>query len=454
MRITSQILTSLSAPLQIRRGSSAFFVGLIAYICLGLLIFGGVGYSLNENQDSLRQLLMDYFLPQSWHWAADKLMDFFLASQTKVVLVSMIISGALVVASVLLFPLKEYCSAQFERDLRESDTTPAEFPLWRQAMEEGKLLLLYLTAQSIIFAIGYYPYAWCDWLSSALSLLFLFFSFGLDLIAPTLQRHRLAYAPVIKLLLRNSALTLAFGLIFSLPMLLLGNWIIHHEVLTLVEISVILFLFNMLFLTLAIPAGTAAASALLTEAHHLQPPGRTALRLSYGVLTTAFLLSSGLHALVAISLHHKSQLLKCDYDIEWKSLDIRLPSLGELARGETQTEIRFWMTIRNPTPFNLRVEDSVLLVKQYDRLISRTEISTFGVDSGESVRLPMAISSTLNNNRIAGWGKIASGWSIHLEIALLPGIPLILELLAAEPAAQQTQIHSTSDRLTAKTVFR
>lgn len=424
-----QLREALVSPFAIFRGRAPFYVALIAYLSLGLLIFGVFGYWLVDNQHVIKQAVMSYLLPQSWHYLSDKLLGFFFESQTKVVLASMVINGSLVIASIILFPLKEYCSARFEEDGAYNNGPPKEFPLWLQALEESKLLLLYLTAQSVIFAIGYYPYEWCNWLSSGLSIVFLCFSFGLDLIAPTLQRHRIRYTSIIQLLSRKLLVTMLFGGLFALPLLLLGNWILMETSLPLAQVASILFLVNMFALAIAIPAGTHIASALLAEAKKQSPLTASAKRLALGVLLLALAISGGFHARVALSMHHKSQFLKCEYDLDWSSVYLDMPSLGALFKGEKEAVLRFNLTIHNPTPFDLSVENSVLSFWQKDNLISRTHISAFSVASGQTVEQPMQLKVQLNGQLLTGFSQITEGWRAQLEFELLPGIPFIIELL-------------------------
>lgn len=424
-----QLHLVLSSPFAIARGRAAFYVALLAYLCLGLLVFGLCGYLLVENQGAIEQAIMDYLLPTSWHYLSDKLLDFFFESQTKIVLAGMIISSSLVLASIVLFPLKEYCSARFEEDGAYGNARPREFPLWMQAIEETKLLLLYLTAQSVIFAIGYYPYAWSSWLSSGLSVLFLCFSFGLDLISPTFQRHRIRYTDIVRLLSRKAPLTLLFGSLFAVPVLLIGNHIILDEALSLTRVAVILFILNMFVLALAIPAGTHVASQLLPQARVQKPPDKNAVHLSYGALAATLLVSGSFHALVALSMHHKSQFLKCDYSIDWQSLQVDMPGLGALLRGEKAAALSFNLRIHNPTRFDLAVEDSVLSFWQRDNLISRTHISAFAVDAGQTVKQPMEIAIAVNGQLIGGFDQLTQGWRAQLQFELLPGIPFVIELL-------------------------
>lgn len=432
MTFAQQLGLAMASPTAILRGKAPFYVALLAYLSLGLLLFGICGYVLVDNQDAIKKAAMSYLLPESWHYLSDILLEFFFESQTKTVLASMIISSSLVVASIVLFPLKEYCSARYEESGGYNNERPPEFPLWLQAVEESKLLLLYLTAQSVIFAIGYYPYQWCSWLSNGLSITFLCFSFGLDLISPTFQRHRIRYSRIIKLLSRKAVLTMLFGALFALPVLALGGYIITDESLSLAQVASILFLVNMFSLAIAIPAGTHIASRLLPLAKQLSAPRLRNKRLCYGALALLLAVSGSFHALVAVSMHHKSQFLKCEYDLNWGSFAFDVPSLGALFRGEKQAQIRFELAVHNPTPFDLEVEQSVVSFWQNDNLISRTHISELAVASGKTVVQPMQFTLALNGQMLSGLGSLTDGWRAEVEFKLLPGIPFVIELIDQE----------------------
>ncbi len=427
--VTQLVQALLASPLIIVKGKSRFFLALFLYVGLGLIVFGGFSFLLIENQDEIRQAMMNYVLPQSWHSISDAIINFFWASQTKIVLASTIISGSMVVASIILFPIKEYCSSCFEAESGYDNGPKREFPLWLQGFEEGKLLALYITVQSVIFAIGYYPYDWCNWVSNTLSIAFLCFSFALDFIAPTLQRHRIRYSHIIKLLSKNIIATMLFGAVFSLPLLLFGQWVLRLESLTLAELTAVLFMINILLFAVAIPAGTHLASQLMPEAYALKQSKKSSKIFAYGFLAVLLVVGVTFHSLVAMSLHHKSQFLKCEYDIDLSSIDIDMPSLLSLAGGEREAKLSFDLRVTNPTEFDLMIEKSHLNIWQNDHLISRIQITELSVVSGDSIEQPMSFNMKLNTSLLSGFKGLMDGWVVQLEFDLLPGIPFVVKVL-------------------------
>ena len=202
MQLSRQIEQGLiAAPMSLRQARAASLRWFALYFAAGSLVFFLLSWALLEHQQEIKQALLDYLFPESWQWLSERLGLFFFEAQAKIVIANAILSGSVVLASVFLFPIKEQYSAAFEREAGFDNGPPLEFSLWVQAQEESKLLLLYLSAQSVILWLGYYPYGWAQTSSIALSYGFLFFSFALDFIAPTLQRHRIKYTVMVTLML-------------------------------------------------------------------------------------------------------------------------------------------------------------------------------------------------------------------------------------------------------------
>jgi len=409
------------------RGSSLRWMGI--YCLTGIAIFSLFVWIMLSNQQSIKDALLNYLFPQSWHELSETLADFLFESQTKSVISNAILSGSLVLASIFLFPIKEKYSAAFEKDAKYKNGKVDEFPLIYQAWEESKLFLIYLTAQSIILFIGYYPYQWASWLSVGLSYLFLFFTFGLDLISPTLQRHRTQYSLILKVLFKKPLLVIFFGLLFSLPAILLSRWVFSFDELSLIEISSILFLTNILFLTLAIPAGTRVASELLPLVQLILPPRKKTIVWGYTIVT--LLLASGLflHSQLIVSLHHKSQLLKAEYNIDWSSIEYEVPSFSQLANGKALSNLSFDMVISNPTEFDILIEKSQMIVEQKQKIIATVNLSGFELLAGESQRIKIEWDSNSDLSQLSDFGNLLEDWRIDMHLQVWPGIPFVFNLV-------------------------
>jgi hypothetical protein len=427
---TSQLIKQvfISFPKVFRLQKKGSWLMLALYLGLGLTLFLIIGTLLLKYQDTLKGLVLDYLFPQSWQSVSESLLSFLFESQARAVIVNGILSGSLVCASIFLFPVKEKYSAVFEKELGHPNGPPVEFPLWMQALEETRLFLFYLTAQMVIVWIGYYPYFWANITSIVLSYLFLFYTFGLDLISPTLQRHRIRYSLINKLLSRYGLVTLSFGALYSLPALLLSQWILSLEHLNLLQVSVTLFVINLLLIALAIPAGTLIASHLLPEVKRLSPVTTLTKRLGYTI--GLFLLCGGLllHTRLLQSMHHKSQILKAEYSVDWSSFRFDYSDLSQLLSGPTFGSVSFDLQITNPTEFDIAFENSTIRIFKEQQGISEIAMQGFTVPAGQSrpITLKLNAKSDFGQLRLA---NLSEGWRIEMAIELYPGIPFIIEVL-------------------------
>ncbi len=424
MNIASQIKEAfVSGPKSIVNLGNKSRLWLLTYLVLAVIVFGSVSALLLANEDSIRNALFSYIFPDSWHGLADWMEGFFFESQTKIVLIGMILSGSVVFASILLFPIKEKCSAVCEIESGLSEGSGKEFPLYLQALEETKLFILYLTAQLTILWIGYYPYPWASWLSSGLSILFLLFTFSLDLISPTLQRHRIAYSSILKLLAQKPLLTLGFGSVFSLPMIAIGTLVVSIEHLSLMQMSSILFGANILSITAAIPAGTYIAIKLFPYEKEMPPPTRLTKRIACSALAVLLTVNLFFHSRLLQSMHHKSQFLKCEYNIDWGSFDIDMPGLSKLMHGKSEIDLSFILQVNNPTPFDLVVENSTLTIEQFEKEFAKIDLDEFSVASGKTENKTIHFQSQLDADALSNFSNLLEGWNAKLEFELFPGIP-------------------------------
>jgi hypothetical protein len=418
------------APLSLTKIRKNSALWLLAYLITGLIIFSICTWLMLSHQESIKNAFLSYLFPQSWHEIAEKLVNFLYESQAKSVLSNLILSGSLVVSSMFLFPIKEKYSAEFEKDARYQNGKVKEFPLIYQAWEEVKLLLIYLTAQSVILWIGYYPYQWATWTSVTLSYLFLFFTFGLDFISPTFQRHRKPYTLILKVLLKKPLLVLSFGLTFSLPIILLSQYVFSFEQLTLIEIASILFLTNLIFLTLAVPAGTRIATALFSSLTRTLRPSKKTVIKGYSLMLITLAAGVFLHGTLISSMHYKSQLLKAEYSVDWDSFEYDLPSLSQFFNGKALTNLSFNITIENPTEFDIVIENSRIFVEKKEITIATIDLAGFAIPAGESRQVTMKLDTDSDLSKVTNFREILENWRVDMHLELLPGIPFILNIVA------------------------
>ncbi len=429
MKITEQLkqalLNSLWALHHIRIQSALW---MMIYLVCGLTVFALCTWQMLTHQVEIKQLLLDYLFPTSWHGLSESIVEFFYEKQAKVVIGNMILGASLVIASVLLFPIKEIYSAKFEKDAKYANGDREEFPLWMQALEESKLLLFYLTAQCLILFIGYYPWPVTQWLSISLSYLFLFFTFGLDFIAPTLQRHHLKYSVFIKAMLIRPWLVTAYGALFSAPAIIIARIMFEIENLTLIEVASYLFLINMFFLTAAIPAGTHLASKLLPEVRDSSPIPHNIMNRGYIVMGVILIISLLLHGALLRSVHHKTQLLKAQYDVDWGSFKLDIPDFSELLNKKSLTNLTFDLEITNPTEFGIVIEKSQIYVDKDGENIAQVDLNGFAIASGEVRRVNIKLDGISDLGKIQNFSILLEEWHISMYIDIWPGIPFIINI--------------------------
>lgn len=398
------------------------------YYCIGLLIFGLLVWQLIENQEAIRNSVLDYLFPKSWHGISDRLANFLYESQAKVVLGNLVISTSFVLASIFLFPIKEKLSQVFEQECNFHGGNYKEFSLIQQAIEESKLLLFYFSIQSLILWIGYYPYAWSTWLSIILSYYFLFFTFGLDFISPTLQRHRTKYALILKTLFKHPLIPFIFGALFCLPIILLSKVLFANPENTFIETIGIIFIANLLLLAFAIPIGTTIANRTFQLFNNTPPPKAKSMKLFYAVISLILISSLFLHSRLMISLHHKSQLLKANYDIDWSSIQYELPSFTQLTQGKAYSNLSFDMQIHNSTEFNIVVENSIIYITQKEKEIATIKLNSFSLPAGETHTIKINLGSNTDFSNLSDFSYLMDGWNVDMEIDIWPGIPFIFNL--------------------------
>jgi len=421
------VLTSISKANFLHSKQSSRF--LLLYFFSGLVIFGTCAFLGVKHQQAIYQAVLSYLFPSSWHRAADIIVDFLFSSQSKVVLAGLVSGGSLVMASLLLFPIKEKCSAAYEKSQGFPNGQGKELTLWMQATEESKLILLYVISQMIILAIGYYPYAYTRVIAEVLSILFLAFTFSIDFITPTLQRHGIKYNAVLRLLLKHFFFTVFWGAVFTLPALYIGKYLLSQNELTLIEVSAYIFVLNLFVLSFAIASGTYLASAILPQAKNIKPLTPRLRQYAYLVIGVLFSLGVIFHSSIFVSIHHKSQALKMEYSIGWSEVDVKMDSVMSLFKEQGEISINFPLQVLNPTIYDFELEDSFIILKQEDREIAYMAISHIRVPAGEYVTQHMHANIRISGKSLSGFRKLMSGWSAYLTYDVLPGIPLVFQIM-------------------------
>jgi hypothetical protein len=425
------------APLRLRPRAVGW---LVVYVLLAGGILGGLAWFLIAHQDDLRQALLEHLFPKSWTTTAGLLIDRFFATQTRAVLINATVSGTLLLISVLLFPIKEKLSDAFERGARLTEEEPHEFPLWFQAFEEVKLVILYATVQMAIFWIGYHPSPLRKQAATILSYGYLFATFSIDFISPLLQRHRLRYSQILKTLLRHPLSTLLFGAFFALPAVLVGHYVARQADMPFRDTVLLLFGANLLGIVWGCLGGTWLGAQLLSAARETRPSVWLTRAVAWLLLLSAFGVGGTITSKLAISLHHKTQILKCEYSVVRGSLRFARPRLKSLLRGVVDVGVAFKLRIKNPTSFDVDLDKNRLEVRHDETLVATSRLDPMAVPAGEErvqqVRLSI---ETHPKALLKGRKLLADRWSVTLFVEVMEGVdfPIYLKHTFAETVREQ-----------------
>ena len=185
----------------------------------------------------------------------------------------------------------------------------------------------------------------------------------------------------------------------------------------------------MIFLSLAIASGTYIASAILPQAHQTPPISPLLKKTAYIIIGLCFTAGLIFHGSVFISAHHKSQVLKMEYNIDWKNVDIEMDSIFTIFKEEGSIAISFPLQVNNLTAYDFELEDSFVVIKQEEREIAHMAISRLFVPAGEVITQNMSANIHINGKSLSGFRELMQGWNAYLEYELLPGIPLIFKII-------------------------
>jgi hypothetical protein len=432
-----QLADALTAPLAIIRLPARAWVWLALYLGLAGALLGGVAWAITAHEGALTGLVLDYLVPEPWHTAARVLFDGLLAAQRDAVVVNLIASGGLLLATVLLFPVKEAVSTAFERNAQLSDEPMRELPLRTQAWEELTLFLGVIAAQSAILWLGYPPGTGRAVAAVTASYLLLFATFAVDFLSPVLQRHEGRYSRILKTLARRPLESLAFGAIFALPAVLAGQlWAAKPSWSVATAISAI-FAANVLAVAWAAVAGTWLGAKLLPDHRRTRPASRATATLAWALVIGTLVVNGYRFGAVAIAVHHKSQLLKCHYDVAWGSFEVDTPSvlgaIGALAGDRVELGVSFEVAIENPTAFELEIEDNRFEIRHRGALVATPRLSPLAVPAGATVRQRVAFELALAPSAARGGRALfdRTAWEVTLYLRVAEHFELPVYLVRA-----------------------
>ena len=403
----------------------------IAYYLLagaGLVALGLTVWALVE--DDVDAAVAGYVLPDSWpsimRWVLDRL----LAGQTQTLAVNALVSAMGLCASLLLFRLKGNIAARYETERQLVPDAPAPLPLRAEIWDEAKLAAAFITLQASLFWLGYFEIPALRVTAAALSYIVLFGTWSINFVAPLFLRHGGHYSRTARVLAAHPVTALTFGALYAMPVVLAGFlWKAHPEWDRRTAVSA-LFGATLVCTAWAQAAGTYLAAALyprFTVTPRVPIVGRAVVWLLLGAILTV---STWLYASVALSIHHKSQLLKCDWSVDLASTRVDLPRLGDILEERMSFGVSVNVRVRNPTPFDVDIEKNRIDVEHGQELVASSRITPFRVPAGAVGETPVAFRLSVDPSFVLkGRDLFRSGWRITLYVDVGRGFELPVYLL-------------------------
>jgi hypothetical protein len=230
-------------------------------------------------------------------------------------------------------------------------------------------------------------------------------------------------------------LLLGFGALFSLPPILAGQLVAAFPGWPLGRSLTIIFAANVLAVAWAAVAGAHAGAKLLPDARATSPPARLTRTLVWALLLVTLAVNAYRFGAVARSLHHKSQLLKLEVDLEWTSFGIDRPGaldvLGSLRDDAVSVGIHFDVKLSNPTAHDVEIENNRLELQQAGQRVAQAKITPLRVPAGGSSEVHVSLPVKLTPSQILRGRELlqGKGWSITWWLDVAPGFEFPIYLL-------------------------
>lgn len=251
----------------------------------------------------------------------------------------------------------------------------------------------------------------------------LFATYAIDFSSPLMQRHQGRYSRILKTLGKHPVAALTFGAVFALPPVIAGHLLVANTDWSWAEVVAMLFAINVVCITWAAIAGT-WFGAQLWQTFARTPRSSTAVR---AIATSLVVLTLAVNAYafgsIGLSVHRKSQLLKCDYDIDLSSIGVTAPELGQLLRGRPRIGLHVDMVIHNPTAFDVELEDNRVVFAHDGTEVGTGRLAPVRVPAGETVRARVDARIDIALGALHKGRDLLSteGWTVVLYLEVAPG---------------------------------
>ncbi len=426
-----QLRFACAAPASLFRLPAKTWGFFFIYLGLCAVVLGIAGALMARSEGVLKGVFLAYLLPESWRGALGLVVDRFFEVQLRTVIANATITGALLLVTLLLFPIKEMLSASFEKEAALIDDPVREHPLWLQAWEEVKLFLAFLAIQGSVFWIGYSPSSWRGIAANVVSYGFLFVSFSIDFVSPPLQRHEGCYSRILKTLFGHPIATVVFGAIFAAPSILVSQLILADSDLTSARTLGILFATAVASIAWAAVAGTWLGAKLFRDFEQTERSAVPARIAAWLVLGGLLLANAYAYGALGIAVHKKSQILKCDYSVAWSSFELETPGLGSLISRKVELGVSFEVKIENPTSVPVEVEDNRLELRHNGDLVGTGALRPVRVEAGATVTKRVGLELDVDVDfALRGRALLKrEPWKLTLFLEVAPGLEFPIFLL-------------------------
>jgi hypothetical protein len=433
---TQLVLAGIEAPTAVRRLGKRSAIWLAIYLAAATTVLGVVAWAIITHHRHVLELLLDYILPEEWQFAARLSIERFFAQQEQAVITNAALVASLMAVQITLFPIKEMVSASLEKDADLVGEPTEEHPLWFQAWEEIKLFVFLLVAQGTIFWIGYSTDPARGTLAMVLSYIVLFASVAVDFLSPVLQRHKLGYSSILKSMLSHPVLTFGFGAVFAAPSIVAAKIALDHPTWSFTTQLVVSFGAQVVGIALAAIGGTVAGAHLIPDARTRKRSGLLVRVVAWVVLLGLLAFNSYRFIAIGRSLHHKSQILKCDYAVDWSSFRADVPTALELAlaiRNDTiKVSVSFDVTVTNATATDVEIEDNRLEAVQHGQLVAQTRLPAMHVRAGTTEKVHVELPLIVKPSQVMRIRELVTTkeWSLTLYLRVADNFTFPVYLLA------------------------
>ncbi len=405
----------------IRRARAATWYWFGIYFFSAVLLLEVALYAGSFFLPQIRDFALSYVFPEAWHPFVEGLVERLFEEQMQAIMAAAGMTLGVVVVGVCLFPIKEKLSASFEADAFPDLRKGREPSLIRQGIEELKLLGFYAVLQSVSIYLGLQGEAGLSLAGLVLGHWYLVVAMALDHAAPVFQRRGWKLLGIGYTLFRRAPWSLhLIGLVFVLPAVSLQMWVAGGlEPRLAIGLVVCAEVLGMAFATLA---GCALGAELIAGGALDKRVPRWCVW-GVSVTTALVLLWQGLFfAWWGAAVHHHSQILKCQYRVEWRRVEYQIRGRATSEGRLAVIELRAPVEVTNGTGFDLEIEDAQVVVRGEGEVLGRVRLPTFSAPSGEPTEVLADLVIEIPLERILG------GLPVKLDRSVLDGLEVVLVL--------------------------